>query len=286
VTLADQPLPVSSLQEALPHLRRPFTAAAVKWKVQTVWKSGRGGIVVAYIDARLAIERLNHVVGENWSATYDPAGQGLMWCHLNVCGVTRTDMGAGQGQGSMASKATVSDALKRAGVHFGIGVSIYAMAQAEMKASTTPTGNQLEAYERTLKGGEKKWTANITPGAAAWLREKYEAWLKAKGEPLFGEALDHGDEIGAQGADDEAPASEPEAREESAGGPVVKDERAAELTGQIEAVYKEIRKMNGAAIPPAAYRKDRDAASVSHEALEGYLKHLSGVRDEMKAARA
>jgi hypothetical protein len=283
--LRDASLPVGSINEALLHLRRPFTAAAVKWKVQTVWKNGRGGIVVAYIDARLVVERLNRVVGGAWSATYDPAGTGLMWCHLAVHGVTRSDMGAGQGQGSMAAKANVSDALKRAGVHFGIGQSIYAMAQARLEASTSPSGNQLEAWEKTDRDGKKKWSANLTPGAELWLREKYDAWLAAKGEPLFGPVLDHGDEVGAQGADDEPATAAPEPEEQTGGEPVLRDERAAELLAQIETVYGEIRKMNAAAIPPAKYRADRDTASTSHEALEAHLAGLVGIRDEMKAAR-
>jgi hypothetical protein len=257
--------PVSSLHGALPHLRRPFTAEAVKFKVQTAWQGG--GMVVAYIDARLVIERLNAVAGEGWSARYEPAGQGLMWCHLDVFGTVRSDIGAGQGQGSMATKATVSDALKRAAVHFGIGVSVYAMSRAVLDANTSPTGNQLKAKKKTIQGKEK-WTAELTPGAEAWLR-------------------DHGDEIGAQGADDVIDAPEPDsAAGEPAGEPVLRDERALELTGQIEQVYAAVRKMNGAAYPPAKFRTEKEKASGSHEALEALLADLTRIHDEMKAARA
>jgi hypothetical protein len=291
VELKDQtlPIPVSvsndlALDLALQHLRRPFTAEAVKFKVQTAWQGG--GMVVAYIDARLVIERLNAVAGGDWSAKYDPAGQGLMWCHLDVFGTVRSDIGAGQGQGSMATKATVSDALKRAAVHFGVGVSVYAMSRAVLDANTSPTGNQLKAKKKTIQGKEK-WTAELTPGAEAWLREKYGAWLSAKGEPLFGPALDHGDEIGAQGADDVIDAPEPDsAAGEPAGEPVLRDERAVELTGQIEQVYAAVRKMNGAAYPPAKFRAEKEKASGSHEALEALLADLTRIHDEMKAARA
>ena len=283
--LKDEALPVETLAEALPHLRRPFTAAAVKWKVQSVWKNGRGGVVVAYIDARLVMERLDAVCGENWFPRYEPAGQGLMWCHLTLFGTTRPDMGAGQGQGSMAAKANVSDALKRAAVTFGVGRSIYAMAQATMDARPEPIGNQLRSWEKTSRDGKKSWSAEITPGAADWLREKYAQWLKAKGEALFGPALDHGDEIGAQGADDEAPVEELAAVPEEAS-PALGDERALALLAEIESAYGEVRKMNGAAYPPAKFRKEKEAASGSHEALEALLADLTRIRDEMKAARA
>src|SRR5690349_6945117 len=93
--LADEKLPVGTLAKALPHLRRPFTAEAVKFKVQTAWQGG--GMVVAYIDARLVVERLNAVIGDNWAASYETAGQGLMWCYLTLDGTTRSDIGAGQG---------------------------------------------------------------------------------------------------------------------------------------------------------------------------------------------
>jgi hypothetical protein len=63
-------LPVTSLNDALPMLRRPFTPAAVKFKVQR--KLGEAGVqIVGYIDARLVIERLNLVVGDQWSASYE-----------------------------------------------------------------------------------------------------------------------------------------------------------------------------------------------------------------------
>ena len=287
-SLKDAPLPVGDsddLADALLHLRRPFTAEAVKFKVQTAWQGG--GMVVAYIDARLVIERLNAVVGGNWTARYEPAGTGLMWCHLNVFGMTRSDIGAGQGaQGAMQTKATVSDALKRAAVHFGVGVSVYAMSRAVLDANTSPQGNQLKAKKRTIQSKEK-WTAELTPGAETWLREKYGVWLSKKGEPLFGPALDHGDEIDAQGADDVIVAPEPDsAAGEPAGEPVLRDERAVELTSRIEAVYAEVRKMNGAAYPPAKFRKEKEKASGSHEALEALLADLTRIRDEMKAARS
>jgi hypothetical protein len=274
--LRNAQLPVDSLKEALPHLRRPFTAAACRWKVQSSWDTG--GLVVAYIDARLVIERLNAVVGAEWEDRYDPAGEGLMWCHLNVFGKTRSDIG--QSSGPMGSKGRVSDALKRAGVKYGIGVSVYAMKSASLDAAPNATGNKLQRKQK----GQKTYV-NMTPGAENWLRQAYGKWLRDRAEGVFGPALDHGDEIGAQGADDEPAAAAPEPAE-PAGEPVLRDERAAELTGQAEALYAEIRKMNAATFPPAKYRADRDAASTSHEALEAFVERLTGIRDEMKAARS
>lgn len=155
-----------SLKEAIPELRRPFTVAAVKFKPQSVTKTGKT-ICVAYIDARLASERLNMIVPEDWTDAYRPVQGGLMWCDLTVCGVTRSDVGEGQG------KAIVSDALKRAAVKFGVGVSLYAVP------SMILPGEIKMLYPDSRETQQ--------------LRDKYEGWLKHHGVKSFGEPLDHGD---------------------------------------------------------------------------------------------
>jgi hypothetical protein len=59
--------PCASLAEALPHLRRPPSAAAVRFKVQnTVDEAAQ---VAAYVDARLVFDRLDRVCSHEWSAT-------------------------------------------------------------------------------------------------------------------------------------------------------------------------------------------------------------------------
>jgi hypothetical protein len=110
-------LPVETLAEAIPHLRRPFTPEAIRFKVQSVFKSKEsepvGCLIVAYIDARLASERLNRVIPGSWSAEYKPVdGSKMMWCRLTVDGVARTDVGEST---KGMSKDLVSDALKRFG---------------------------------------------------------------------------------------------------------------------------------------------------------------------------
>lgn len=66
--MTDTQLPVGSFREAAPLLRRPFEPAAVRWKVQTT--HGSSGLIVGYIDARLATERLNLVCPHLWSDDY------------------------------------------------------------------------------------------------------------------------------------------------------------------------------------------------------------------------
>jgi hypothetical protein len=184
-------LPVFSFTEARMLLRRPFTPAAVKWKIQGDLGTSRA-LIVGYIDARLVIERLNLVVGGEWSAEYEPLGGGLMWCHLSVFDITRRDVGEGRG------KALVSDALKRAAVHFGVGVSLYAIPQAIMSDGTGP--GQLR---KTRKG-----RFFLDERNEAFLRDRYARWLSAAGIEAFGEPFDHGDAEGSLGDPDTLPDAE------------------------------------------------------------------------------
>lgn len=110
-------------------LKAPFPN--VSWRVQSKKNATAQGKVrvVAYIDARDVMDRLDEVVGpDNWSFDWIPittangevvTAKGM----LTVCGVTRSDIGeAGDIE---KSKAAVSDALKRAAVHFGCARYLY-----------------------------------------------------------------------------------------------------------------------------------------------------------------
>jgi hypothetical protein len=177
--------PVDTLAEALPRLRRPFTPAAVKFKVQATWPGG--ALVVSYIDARLVMDRLDMVVGENWEPAYEPTNSGLMWCHLTVCGITRRDVGEGTGKG------LVSDSLKRAGVLFGIGRSLYAVPK--LRVYENDRGGQPTDFLEV----DSRDKYRLSPKGEHRARSDYEAWLKAVGEEAFGEPLDHGDAEDSQG---------------------------------------------------------------------------------------
>lgn len=150
--------PSASLDDALHHLRRPPTPAAVRFKIQSQAKNGDAAQVAAYIDARLVFDRLDQVCGQGWSAGFEALPERLIpppvdnhgellrrpplfvRCRLTVLGVTRQDVGEGADP-----KAAFSDAIKRAAVHFGIGRALYAMRLAWLRegggrASCAETG--------------------------------------------------------------------------------------------------------------------------------------------------
>lgn len=205
-TLPATAFPVDSFKDAAPHLRRPFTPAAVKFKVQATWPDG--GLIVAYIDARLVVERLNLIVPHLWHDAYRPLGGGQMWCDLTIDGITRSDVGEGAGKG------LVSDALKRAAVRFGIGVSLYATPSLMLN------NPHLKRKER---GGKE--TVTINGDGMRVVRATYTAWLEQHGTKAFGEPLDHGDVDGAQG-DHEADAPDVPAPAREAG---LREDMAASL---------------------------------------------------------
>jgi hypothetical protein len=204
--------PLDSYREAARHFRRPFSPAAIKFKVQATWPKDNpaNALIVSYMDARLVVDRLNLLLPDKWSEDYEHDGQFLI-CKLTVDGVTRRDIGEGTG------KALYSDALKRAAVKFGIGVSLYAVPKMILKGSDV----------KSIMASGKKSLAMTSDGERT-VRQIYETWLTDHGTKAFGEPLDHGDIEGAQG-DYEAETAEQEAEAEqrpSAERPLTDDERA------------------------------------------------------------
>jgi len=176
---AERIQPVDSFKEAGELLRRPFTADAVRWKVQVAYPKGEPtkALIVAYIDARLAAERLNLVCPHLWSDEYQMVGENLL-CSLMIDGIVRRDLGSGY-----KGKGLYSDAFKRAAVKFGVGVSLYSIPAIEL-----PKGDFLKP-----KGKGDKATLVLTPKGQKRCRDLYAEWLEKVGKPKFGDALDHGD---------------------------------------------------------------------------------------------
>lgn len=132
--------------EVLARLAEPFPDEQVSWKPQAILKDkntrapkrdDKGyvtALAVPYIDARDVAERLDQVVGGDWSFTWHAIdapsiSKTTVVCGvLTVCGVTRSDAGEYKESDDMeAWKAAVSDALKRAAALFGVGRYLYRM---------------------------------------------------------------------------------------------------------------------------------------------------------------
>lgn len=256
--------PVDTLDEALPFLRRPFTKQAVRWKLQSSL-SATSGLIVGYIDARLVIERLNHVVGGHWHDQYEATNDQMMICRLQCFDEPpREDVGEGKG------KALRSDAFKRAAVKFGIGVSVYAIPKIILEVG------EGKGLKKTQKGN-----LMLTNGGLKLCAEQYDAWLKASGIRDFGEPIDHGDVEDSAG---EAP--EPEGAVGSdlpAVAPLLVDARADGLRVACREAYERITKLpkGKSRIPKARFDAELAAASKSHDDLEALLASLSATEQEL-----
>jgi hypothetical protein len=268
-------LPGDVLNDAAMHLRRPFTPEAVKWKLQSSWAAGSsnaGGIVIPYIDARLVVERLNAVVPGLWTADFKTWGQKATMCELTIDGITRRDVGTGGV--TEPEKAIISDALKRAAVHFGVGVSIYGMKQVSLYVYSGPDEARLKQREKTQRDGKKKWVVELPDPVKKWLGEKYAEWLEARGERMYGPVLDHGDEAGAFGADDELEGGVEEPGEVSL--PALETPEAAQLIEEVADAYAMLREADPMVLLPAAYQAKLAAA---HHSVE----ELAALRAEIEA---
>lgn len=115
-------------------LKAPFPASAIDVKPgATTERDGqKSGLVLTFIDARAVQERLDEAFGGEWDFVWEPmpeygnklAVKGI----LRAEGIERQDVGQANGE-EEPYKSAVSDAMKRAAVHFGIGRYLYALPQ-------------------------------------------------------------------------------------------------------------------------------------------------------------
>lgn len=111
-------------------LAAPFDPSEVHFKPGVI--SGNRALALAYVDARAIQDRLDSVLGvEGWQDDYECLPDGSVICRLRLCldgeWVTKVDVGSPSEQpdGGDRLKAAFSDALKRAGVKFGVGRYLY-----------------------------------------------------------------------------------------------------------------------------------------------------------------
>jgi Rad52/22 family double-strand break repair protein len=107
-------------REILAALGAPFPEAELEYLPRAT--SGGQALALPYLSRIAVMNRLDAVVGDGWSFDFDvlsPDGK-LVKGKLTVLGVTRCDAGEARGEDECL-KSAVSDALKRAAIHFGVG---------------------------------------------------------------------------------------------------------------------------------------------------------------------
>lgn len=152
-------------------LRDPFPAGDVEWRVQSSGKTPRGPWVrvLAYITNRAIMERLDSVCGvDGWRNEFSHAPSGAVLCGLSIRingeWVTKWD-GANETD-IEAAKGGLSNAMKRAGVQWGIGRYLYNLEEGyAVIASADDRDAHYLAAKPDKHGDALKWNP---PKLPAW----------------------------------------------------------------------------------------------------------------------
>lgn len=156
-------------------LRRPFGDGEVQWRVDQVlnWQSGMHVRLLAYIDARAAMERLDRAcTPAGWSDSYTAGPQGGVMCTLSLKAggewVSKQDVG--ENTKIEATKGGVSDAFKRACVKWGLGRNLYAIGDTVVPVvRSMPAERAVKIYSK--RDNVEGWAQapHIQTGAAETL---------------------------------------------------------------------------------------------------------------------
>ena len=146
------------MSKLLNKLRIPFPEADIEWRIQQTGMA-RGlpwGVVLAYVTNRAIMDRLDDVVGpENWTNDFTQSPNGGVLCTLGIrvkddAWVYKTD-GADNTEIERV-KGGLSNAMKRAGVQWGIGRYLY-------KLPTTFANFESEGRFKTrIEGSPYRWS--------------------------------------------------------------------------------------------------------------------------------
>ena len=111
-------------------LECPFPPHSVSWRIGRKSKDGKSAILLAYIDARDVMERLDRACGfDKWQCRYSLADSGVLICDIGIqIGAQWLWRANGAGDTQVeAEKGKCSDAFKRAAVLWGVGRYLYGL---------------------------------------------------------------------------------------------------------------------------------------------------------------
>lgn len=119
----------------LAKLKEPFAPADVSWRIGQAGKNQRGfwAKVLAYVDNRAIMDRLDEVVGpDNWWNEYRAGPGGGVICGITINFGDRqvTKWDGAENTDIESVKGGLSDSMKRAAVQWGIGRYLYSLGEA------------------------------------------------------------------------------------------------------------------------------------------------------------
>jgi len=128
-----EPTESFSSEELLEKLAAPFPPSQVKWRVGSTSKDKTRGLPLAYVDARLVMQRFDDVLGINWQTKIEETPTGRVICSIGVyvqADIFNEWVWKSDGAGATdfeGDKGGISDAFKRAAVLWGVGRYLYAV---------------------------------------------------------------------------------------------------------------------------------------------------------------
>lgn len=140
-------------------LLEPFDPLDIEWRIQQAGESNgkKWAMVLAYITNRAIMERLDDVFGiEGWQNEYQAMPDGGIICGLKCKigdeWITKYD-GADK-TNIEATKGGLSNAMKRAGVQFGIGRYLYRLDTTfvTLLQGKPETADDIPAFVKDLGG--------------------------------------------------------------------------------------------------------------------------------------
>lgn len=146
-------------EEIQEQLLKPFDPFDIEWRIQRAGESNgkKWAMVLAYITNRAIMERLDEVFGVGgWQNEYQPLSDGGFICGIKAKvgtewivkydGANKTDI--------EATKGGLSNAMKRAGVQWGIGRYLYRLDTTfvTLLPGQPETDDDIPAFVKDLGG--------------------------------------------------------------------------------------------------------------------------------------
>lgn len=174
-------------------LSTPLTISQIDFRVQSINKGGYATFL-AYKNARVDMERLDKIHGENWQRKHQFI-EGKLYCSVGIYSnnlkdwVWREDVGTE----SMAEKekGQASDAFKRACFNWGIGRELYSYPSIQIKLNTSEFKSENGKIKQTwgLKLKEWKWYSEFDGKKITFLaardQDKQVRFKWGEARPIF-----------------------------------------------------------------------------------------------------
>ena len=163
--------------EALAKLEEVFGAEDIEFRVGSTSKDKSKGMALPYITNRAIMQRLDQAVGKGyWKNEYQPWHSGSQLCGISVKviyedGISEwiTKWDGAECSDIEPIKGGLSDSMKRAAVHWGIGRYLYEMDAiwVELKDGKYIPDSEKERLKSFIQGDKNARYNNSNPGGSS-----------------------------------------------------------------------------------------------------------------------